>query len=192
MTTVVSVLVDDNVLFDKSLPEGTERRYVRGGKSPNIAEIYNREMDKAMSRYIIFCHPDVLFPPETTGIIERSLIEPGGIIGLVGVDEEKHYFSSNDFDEPKDMATVDSCFMAMDRESGLRFDSQTFNGFHLYIEDVCCQARAKGMRCWIPPLKGFEHKGVTYRERGACWGNYPEYHGRLTRKWEGKVRVVTT
>lgn len=198
VASVVSVYVDEEPL-DKYLAPSldgleVERWLIRGGPNTNMACKYNDAMSGAMSGNIAFCHPDVEFSKEAfdnaLGLLAES--DDVGIVGFVGVDEGGDEIWGDRISAPQDAASLDSCFLMTERRSGMKFDEETFDGLHLYAEDLCYQARDKGLRVVVVPAPGFKHHSATWKKQGPCWGQYPDYKDRLRDKWADKFEVVTT
>jgi hypothetical protein len=199
MVAVVSVYVDKDVLTEYlvgSIPnEITKRHFITGSPDANIAELYNHVLDTTAARWVLFVHPDVAFSGEAIQSMMRVFEETGsvGVVGLVGTDGKRQVFSHG-IKEVTRVISLDSCAAMIDRESGLRFDSKTFDGLHLYVEDLCFLARANGLTSVVVPVDNFFHASVSFKRHGSSWGNYRNYRKRLTDKWEGKfdVPICTT
>jgi len=156
-----------------------------------VAKTYNEMLESVGSRFVVFAHPDVEFEH---GAIEKGveLLKGGaGAVGLVGAVDGREVHSSG-ISEPKEVDTLDSCFLMVDKDTGLRFDEVTFDGLHMYVEDYCCQVRDAGKRCVVMPVEWYWHASTTLRQEGTCWGNYHSYKKRLCRKWEKLGRISTT
>jgi len=176
---------------------------------PSPATIYNRILDETKERYVCFIHSDVTCSGLERAIEHTIAERPGYLLGAVGVDGPFSYKWSRHHDSPYDIITADSCCIVVDKEMGLRFDDKTFDGLHLYVEDICMQAgKVSTMRIdafdelligggfvfesfalSISKIDFFIHHSYTLRQRGARWGDYCMYLERLQTKWPG---VVTT
>lgn len=158
-----------------------------------ISLVYNKLIEEAHGRFLILCHPDVEFSPDVFGHIRQELSKPEvGVVGLVGVGDDNKQVWAQSQTEPIKVSSLDGCFIAIDRNKGLRFDEQTFDGLHCYAEDLCYQARGQGLKVKVVPAQHFVHASETFSKEGSCWGDYWKYRGRLTEKWQDKMKVVTT
>jgi hypothetical protein len=158
-----------------------------------LATIYNRLIDQAKGRFLIFAHPDVTFSPDLiTNVRQQLSMDHVGVVGATGPNDTGKVFWSGSIKRPQKVSSLDGCFFAIDREKGLRFDEKTFDEFHLYAEDLCFDARDKGLKVYVIPAKEFYHESETLKERGTCWGRYQEYKQRLIQKWHKKFKVITT
>jgi len=162
-------------------------------KGVPVSVIYNRLIEEAKGRYLILCHPDVEFSGEVYQHIKEQLSQSDvGVVGLVGVDDNAKQVWGTGLKRPRKVASLDGCFIAIDREKGLVFDEATFDGLHCYAEDLCYSARDRGLKVVVVPAKKFIHASDTLNKEGACWGNYWHYRNRLQEKWQSKMKVVTT
>lgn len=174
-------------------------------KSP--AANYNDIIDQSPNDWIILCHQDISF--SNTLILEldytlstlNAFDAKVGCLGIVG-----HTFNESKYDvkwsEPDDiylLETCDCCFIVINKSNGLRFDQDTFDDFHLYVEDYCIQAQEFGgvytirsnasEGTSINTGKYISHHSATVTERGTAWGRYWEYKDILNKKWS---RIIKT
>jgi metal-sulfur cluster biosynthetic enzyme len=74
------------------------------------------------------------------------------------------------------------------RDIGLRFDESTFTSFHCHVEDLCMQAKQRGMPVIVP----FADATHASEMPSPAWrADYMTYRARLASKWRG-FRFVTT
>ena len=108
------------------------------------------------------------------------------IVGIVGRDVTRRYIWCNQGGGP--VETLDCCSIFLRRDLELAFDETNFDGLHCYIEDMCMQARARGLPVFVPVAEA-SHRG-NVEVNGDRWlADYSRYRGRLERKWGA---VVTT
>jgi hypothetical protein len=159
----------------------------------SISTIYNKIIDKKTGRFLILCHPDVSFSQDVYKHVREQLSRPEvGVVGLVGSSDDGRQVWAQNLNLPEKVSSLDGCFIAIDLNKGLRFDEETFDGLHCYAEDLCYQARDRGLKVVCLPALEFKHASDTFNKEGAAWGNYWEYRGRLEGKWYNKFKVVTT
>lgn len=167
------------------------------------AEIYNRIIEESENDIIVLTHQDVSF---SSDFLERiysvfDVVDDWGALGIVGVDDGGGYWwgkSGNCYE----LNTLDCCLIVINKSHGIEFDSYNFDDFHLYVEDYCCRARAKGYRVFTIPIDSKEaegevphsserlkdksfamHHSVTINEKGCAWGRYKEYKGKFLNLW---------
>lgn len=113
----------------------------------------------------------------------------GKVCGMVGRHLQGGYIWSKDVTRPVEVSTLDCCSVFFRRDSGLRFDEETFDGFHCYVEDLSLQAHAKGIPVVVPPAKASHLEEST---RNPEWqADYKIYRKRLAIKWAGTVFETT-
>ena len=188
MTAIASVYLDKTVLekhLEPSIPEYLqERHFIEGTRPSNIASLYNRVLDITKSEFVIFAHPDVEFSPEACDMMVSALTMGVGVAGLVGVTAPGKYVFSSKITEQQEVASLDSCVLAVDTRFGLRFDDKTFDELHLYGEDYCFSARRAGLKVVVVPVNHFLHASTTLLKKGDSWGQYSAYKQRLLDKWQ--------
>lgn len=143
------------------------------------AENYNEMIDLCQTEYLLLVHEDVIF---TDDLIERleetiNLFPDFGAIGLVGPDSAgvTRWSSSRGIFE---VDTLDSCFIMIRKDLGIRFNSEVFNELHLYVEDYCGQLNKIGRKIYTVkqnPDSKIEHCSATWNTLGFAWGNYNHY-----------------
>ena len=90
---------------------------------------------------------------------------------------------------PGVVSTLDSSCVFFRTDLGLRFDEETFDGFHLHVEDLCIQASQKGYPVLVPKADAV-HSSPD--KNGSTWyTDRDRYLRRLITKWPG-VRFCTT
>lgn len=166
------------------------------------ASNYNEIIDKSDTDYIILTHQDVSFSSDLLSRIESkmNLVGDWAALAMVGVSDDGIYRWS----EPSMsfvISSADCCFIVIDKRHGVRFDDETFDEYHLYVEDYCGQAKEKtGFPVCTILTKSREssperldesmpmylnHHSVTVNKRGTAWGRYWEYRKKLEDKWPG-------
>lgn len=158
------------------------------------ATIYNRILDETKERYVCFIHSDCTCMGLERAIEHTIALRPGCLLGAVGVDANHNYLWSME-GVAFNLMTADSCCLVVDKEMGLRFDDKTFDGYHLYVEDMCMQAGKvstifinSGDSLYRPIVESgphLIHHSYTVRQRGAAWGDYWKYRALLEKKWPG-------
>lgn len=91
---------------------------------------------------------------------------------------------------PCRVSTLDSSCIFFSTNLGLRFDEQTFDGFHLHGEDICLQAHAKGIPVLVPSANAWHACADT---NGPGWGaERDRYKVKLDAKWKGRFPDYVT
>jgi hypothetical protein len=159
----------------------------------SLAAIGNRFLDAAATPVFGLLHADVYLG---AGALETftAMAANGFVTGIVGIDLDRHYRWCHNTelqvqsdgaieDVPGPVSTLDSCSVFFRRDSGLRFDEQTFDGFHCHVEDLCLEAHARGIPVVVPPAEA-THSGLSTFD--SSWQAQNRiYRQRLKRKWSG-------
>jgi hypothetical protein len=166
------------------------------------AENYNRLVSMAKTPYIILTHQDVTF---SSDLLERidltidALDGEFGALGMVGVDKLGNYHWS-ELDRIYELDTADCCFLVIRTDNDIKFDTEKFGDYHLYVEDYCAQlnrikkksiytistiSRESDPNFFLTESEGtfLNHHSCTVSTRGFCWGRYPEFRKKLNEKW---------
>ncbi len=163
------------------------------GQPPAAA--YNEFLETA-SGIVCFLHADTTSRGLDAAI--RRTIAAHGIgvpLGVVGAGSQWAR-RGIDITSP----TCDGCLIVVDSDRPERFDSETFDGWHLYAEDYCCQFGG----CRLIDLNGYEwyqgmqiigtpwfvHHSHTMHREGGAWGDYGKYKKRLNEKWQSNVATT--
>ena len=159
------------------------------------ATLYNEVIERE-SGLIAFIHSDVT----CCGLHEsiQRTIDLYGFLGAMGVVGNGSVWARKGQHITK--TTCDPCLVIIDADSPVRFDDKTFDGFHLYVEDYCCQVGGVTLididgyegsgRLTMDGCDWFIHHSHTLRQKGCAWGDYSRYKQLLNKKW-GKI-VPTT
>jgi hypothetical protein len=166
------------------------------------AENYNHLLSECKTDYLILSHEDVTFPSNLLEKIEMTItyVPDFGCLGMVGVDENRNYHWSS-LDKIVELDTLDCCFLVinMKNRKGIKFDTETFGEYHLYVEDFCAQMKRVnkkkiytigGISAYEKPIlkeqtesDSMGHHSATVNQRGYCWGRYTEFRRILESKW---------
>ena len=169
--------------------------------SKNPAYNYNKIISECKTKWLILCHEDIAFSNDLLDQIKETIkLNPDSkFFGMSG--SNGNQIISSDSKESRDILTADSCFIVIDTENlDLNFDENTFDDFHLYVEDFCVQLGEKGktILCdYTEPYnypdekenkkKWILHGGSTYFKLGSQWGRYKEYKEKLNKKWGREI-----
>jgi len=165
---------------------------------------YNILIERCKTKWIMLCHEDVAFSGDILDSINEAIemYPDSKFFGFVGANQKG---SAKSFPEKyDDLVTCDSCFIVLNLD-GLdnRFDENTFDNYHLHVEDMCMQLGGNGktiLMNYLEPNEYLEinhkdkrwihHGSTTYFQMGSCWGNYQIYKKKLNDKWN--LNVPTT
>jgi SAM-dependent methyltransferase len=176
----------------------------------SIFEAYNEVLDAVAERddleALVLLHDDTeLLDPAFCEKVRRRLADPDvGVIGVVGArdvatlswwdaDPFGHVVDSRgelDFGGGShDVETVDGLLMVLSPRAvrELRFDADSFTGFHGYDADFCFQARAAGLRVVVDDIRVMHHTKGGY-------GNKPEFRkadAAWRRKWRSESAAAS-
>lgn len=116
----------------------------------------------------------------------------GKVCGIVGADlSAQRYWWGHSLPHGTEhpVSCLDGCSVFFRRDLGLRFDEETFDGFHCHVEDLCLQAHAKGIPVVVPAVKA-DHVGQSTFDP-AWQADYARYKQKLNEKWKGVVFQTT-
>jgi hypothetical protein len=164
----------------------------------SCAQALNLAWSRASSDLLVFCHEDVVFPPQWTRLVMAALraVEscrpPWGILGPVGRASKRFVGTCQGSDRvvshhgplPGEVETLDEMCLLARRDLPLRFD-ESLGGYHLYGVDLCLQAIEAGLGCYA--VDAIVRHDSTTRHRDD------EYHRikrRLQRKWMFRRRKI--
>lgn len=175
---------------------------IRSGSG--ICAVYNQILEVACEtstcEAVVLLHDDtyILDPNFKAKILSALRCDPSlGVLGVVGAsrikslawwesdDKKGEVFETRgwiDFGTPRGRVdVVDGLLMVIGRNvfSRLRFDENSYPGFHGYDVDYCLQARAAGYACMVIPIE------VLHRTKGGI-GNREDFAAAsraLLAKW---------
>ncbi len=155
----------------------------------SIFEAYNRGVEQAKGDILVFAHDDIVFLTQNWGqILLTSLAnKQTGIAGVLGghlIDEtsvswtssgfysgqviqvshgERTTFNHNDAALGSSVVALDGMLLAMRKElfehNMLKWDADTYKGFHFYDLDICMQAVSHGYQVQVVPIM-LEHHSL--------------------------------
>ena len=151
------------------------------------AQNYNDMIDACETPYLALVHEDITFTPDLIYRLQDTIdrVPDFGALGLVGCDAggvnrwsktEKIY----------EVDTLDSCFIVVRKDLPVRFDAETFNELHLYVEDFCGQIHNIGRKVYTitqPEGSHIDHHSTTWNKLGGCWGNWAKYKTIFSQKY---------
>lgn len=156
--------------------------------APSGARAYNAGIDAATADLIVCTHADVAFG---TGWRSRlhsliALLPPSwGVIGAAGTDTNRVMWGTHsglDMQgrEFADVQTLDGCLTIFRRSLGLRFDER-YPFFHIYGEDLCLEALARGRSVHAVNLP------MEHRTHWTAGPGYIESTWLLKEKWRDRL-----
>jgi len=154
-----------------------------GARFGGLGVIGNHVLDHGRGDVVGLVHADAVLSAGAIGAFCREATA-GSVCGMVGRALGGEYVWCNDIQEPRAVSTLDSCAIFARRDIGVRFDTETFDGFHCCVEDFCLQAWAHGAPTKIAPASGCQHLGTMWGQR-EWMGDYSKYRALLSKKWAG-------
>jgi GT2 family glycosyltransferase len=171
----------------------------------------NTAADLANGEILIYCHDDILVPPDWLNKIKTRLNELGntpiGVVGPAGItlkDEDEAFFLLNANNIPMNVAkpsitlhknkvevhTLDELCLITIKNSGLRFDDNLLTGWHFYGANICIKAIQKGLHNWAIDAychhKSGGNKNLDTLEK---WNLYEDCARRLN-TWAASIGIV--
>ena len=152
----------------------------------SLAAIGNRYLDACQTPIFGLAHADCLFRAGSLDAFTEAARTT--VCGIVGIAKDDVYHWCFEKPYPRPVMTLDSCSIFFSRDSGLRFDAQTFDGMHCHVQDVCLTAHHRGLPVVVPSADA-THRGVNFAE--PAWrADYKIYIGRLHAKWRQWFPVI--
>ncbi len=216
MRFTIGYIEHDSEVFDKYLGKSINELigdfdiiYTSSDKYP--AENYNYIIGKSNNDWIILTHQDISFSKDILYKIENTMkvLDDKNIkysaLGLVGIDINTDDYRWSNCDEIYELETCDCCFIVINKQNLIFFDSELFDDFHLYVEDFCIQSKKIGGVYTILGIESFDslgmeevqihkshiiHHSQTVKKRGFAWGRYLEYKEILNNKWGRKIKTT--
>jgi tetratricopeptide (TPR) repeat protein len=161
--------------------DGVDWELVAIHDARSLAEGWNRALARARGDVVVFCHDDIVLLGDGFAGRLRGALDAHDVVGVAGtrrmsgpswawsgapyafgwvahVREGKPLVGAYALEGPciDGIESLDGVFIAGRRElaDAIRFDGDTYDGFHLYDADFCRRARAAGhslaVRCDLP------------------------------------------
>jgi GT2 family glycosyltransferase len=176
------------------------------GNPYSAAQALNLGIEQARGDIIVLCHQDIVFYETWIDTLFKRISELGnskwGVLGTAGITTKdktvgviynmrgKLGWRQSAKGTTFPVQTVDEHCMVIRRNSNLRFDERTFNGFHFYGPDLCLTAISKGMQNYgiLCPLVHNSGSGSLKSGRDE----FMRLLNGLSRKWSGKFKTIRT
>ena len=196
--------------FDASHVEGVSLALLANTLGEPLSKIANNWLDNCDTPVFGLCHADVIFG---AGALQEFAAAAmlGQLCGIVGRDLKGVYRCSYNraaaekswwcegvlTGGPGIVSTLNGMAVFMRRDLGelhaasglpLRFDEETFDGFHCHVEDLCLQAAALGISVVVPSADA-HHR--NHKQTGSFLQDYRMYRARLEAKWKGTEFATT-
>jgi hypothetical protein len=176
------------------------------GNRYSAAEALNLGMDRARGDIIVACHQDVVFYNnwiETLFLrIEgiEKLEGEWGVLGTAGITKKEraigrvHNIKGKSQWEGEKRAkfgkiqTADEHCVILRKSSGLRFDEEVFDGFHMYAVDLCLLSLDRGFINYgiLCPLTHISKASSMLTGKEV----FMEYLSLLNKKWRKKFKRI--
>lgn len=185
--------------FDWSCTKGVAVKGIRNARNEPLSVIANSELDLCETAVFGLCHADAVFGP---GALDAFTAEAmaGAVCGIVGRDMQEVYrcswldsrdswWSDNVLTGgPGPVSTLDGMAIFFRRDTALRFDSETFDGLHCHVEDLCLQAHAYGLSVVVPRADAYHR---NHHQAAKFLLDYQRYRAKLEAKWKGTAFRTT-
>lgn len=157
----------------------------------NVPQALNMALDRAVGKYVVACHHDVIFPAFWLDILQREISrldaidDSWGVIGVMGVGPYgNHLGAIRDPHSdrvlgplPAKVQTLDEVCLVFKRGSGLTF-AEELNSHHLYGADLCIQSYVSGHACYAVDAP------LTHLSAGAMDDGFRMTARLLRERWE--------
>ena len=170
------------------------------GNKYSAAQALNIGIEKAKANIVVTCHQDVIFVKDfTLRLIEKAVKYPNfGTLGIAGLTFDERTAGGVQFRNGYKFATYpeaevkinDELLIALRKDSGLRFDEETFKGFHFYGADLCLQAIDKGLKNYAVDCHAVHLSVDGAGDMDELRKNYFPNLVKLRDKWVKKISRV--
>ena len=178
------------------------------GNPYSAAQALNLGIIKARGEIVVLCHQDVLFYENWIDMLFERIVEvenrtkKWGVLGTAGITVREdtvgvvhNIKGSLQWQASKrlkvcSVQTVDEHCMIIRKSSGLRFDSEIFNGFHFYGPDICLNALNKGFMNFgilCPLVHGSRSSSLISGKK-----EFMRLLNALAKKWRSKFPHIRT
>jgi hypothetical protein len=162
------------------------------GRFGGLGQIANRALDTTRSSVFGISHADCGYRNGALGVF-RDQAAKGKVAGIVGRPLDGRYIwacAGGSERSGAQISCLDGCGIFFRRDSGLRFDAETFDGFHCVGEDLSLAARARGIPVIVADAEAdhrsssnFPDPGQRNADRLAWLADYHRYVQKLKAKW---------
>lgn len=203
-------------MLDKSLKNQLnveiERIYFRDS-SDAACKCFNSAIKTTDAEYLVFVHQDIEFL--TSDFLLRTVEyikkEKRAIFGLCGAraSGDKIEVVSNSIhglwnkkigdvhnEKLERVFGLDEIFAACHRDvfKEIRFDEEHFDGWHMYLADLCAQAYLKNIPVYVLPLEAQHKNALEMPKYMMIYNIYPDDYFRylklMYKKYKGKVPFI--
>lgn len=135
-----------------------------GGRFGGYGHVAKRALAGTNSSVFGLVHADTVFRDRALEVF-REVAAVGNVTGMVGrtLDGTYHWSQGGGIHSP---SCLDGCAIFFRRDSGLHFDTLTFDSYHCVGEDVALAARKRGIPLVIPHAFA-EHSSTSNFPPGA-------------------------
>lgn len=202
-----------NYVVNSLLKNNTKKNYevipiINFDNRYSAAKALNAGIVQARGDIVVLCHQDVIFYQGWIDMLFDRIREielqnkKWGVLGTAGITLKDDTYGvvhnikgSIEWQSTKrvrfgEVQTVDEHCMIIKKSNGLRFDSDTFNGWHMYGPDLCLLAASRGMKNYgiLCPLVHDSSSGSLISGRNE----FMRLLNALAKKWRSKFDFIRT
>lgn len=156
-------------------------------KFGGLSKIGNWYLDHSRGDVVGLIHADVVLSHCASYQLAESALK-NGLSGIVGKSlETGNSVWGYNVDPGMEVlvSTLDSCAVFIRRNSCLRFDVETFDSFHMCVEDLCLQAGHNHLKVVVPNVIACHLPTEDRPDREFWRQEHTRYLLRLKEKWAG-------
>lgn len=182
---------------------------------PSAASAYNQAIQDTPCDYYVFVHQDIKFLQED--FLEKTIecidSNPEALYGLCGTVKTNNSYEtiSNTFhglwnkrigcrtiDEVVQVQGLDEIFVACHRcvFDKIRFDEKTFDGWHIFVADLCLQAQLVNIPVFVMPFNSQHKNSLEMPNYMMVYKILPDeyfvYLKRLREKYKNRIEEIIT
>lgn len=178
----------------------------------SAAKAYNYAIKNTKAEYLVFVHQDIRFKDEMllAKLIQNIKTDTNCVFGLCGSKKIstsietysnvyhglQNKFLGTQISEPIEVNGLDEIFVGCHRNifSRIAFDEINFDGWHLFVEDLCIQAQLNNIKVKVLPYYT-EHKNILEMPKYMMvYKLYPDdyfiYLKRIRNKYKNKIDAI--
>ena len=181
-------------------------------KFKSAAETYNYAIKETNAEYLVFVHQDIMFLEtdflqKVVDAIDRDKEALYGLCGTGSIDAKTCTYSNvyhglwnknvgTSLADVKAVEGLDEIFLACHRDvfNVLKFDDKIFDGWHLYVEDICLQAKLNDKKVFVLPLKAQHKNSLEMPKYMMIYGTLPSdyfvYLRAIRNKYKKNVDII--
>ncbi|GAH81928.1 unnamed protein product [marine sediment metagenome] len=148
-----------------------------------------------MNDIVICAHEDLIFRKEwfEAFIAQECRLKDWGALGIVGMGYDRKLEWGTNYDGPFKVNSLDECCIILNKKNNIRFDAETFKGWHCYGVDFCLQAYKRKLGVYVVSgLATHTKRRGDYLHSSDWYKNLKSNQELLRKKWKDSFSIIAT